>query len=217
MDRLITGMTWMLLLVAALSLSGCEAAGWLAQGLEGSAPPIQVEAEYQGLQNQRVAVLVDAKLDTMYRHPLAQLEVAKVVSDRIAANVPGATVLNPRQVVDFQQRNIYWNTSTYSELAKRLDVSRLVMIDLSEYRLHEPGNVHMWRGQIAASVGVAETDSDKPDDLAYATVVNVAYPPDKPMGAIKADERTIKLGMYDLFGRAVVGKFHDHERPRSGE
>lgn len=210
---------WIITIMAmgVATLAGCEAAGWLAQGFESTAPPVLVKAEYLGLENQRVAVLVDAKLETMYQHPLAQLEVAQLLSERIAANVPGVSVLDAKQVVDFQQRNIYWNTSTYSELAKRLNVNRLVLVDLSEYRLHEPGNVHLWRGTIASSVGVAATDSDKPDDLAYQTVVNVSYPPDKPMGAIKADERTIRLGMLDLFARAVVGKFHDYEQARESK
>lgn len=210
---------WIMAMGAACvaGLAGCEAAGWLAQGFEPAAPPMLVKAEYHGLDNQRVAVLVDADLETMYQHPLAQLEVAQLLTERLAANVPGVSVIDARQVVDFQQRNIYWNTSTYSDLAKRLNVNRLVLVDLSEYRLHEPGNVHLWRGTVAASVGVAAADSDHPDDLAYQTVTTVSYPPDKPMGAIKADERTIRLGMLDLFARAVVGKFHDHEVERESK
>ena len=136
--------------------------------------------------------------------------VAVVVSREIAGKVPGVTVLPARQVVDFQQRNIYWNTVGYKQLAERLGVSRVVLIDLSEYRLHEPGNSNVWRGLLSGHAGVAEADSDRPNDLVYATDVTANYPPDKPLGLLNADQRTIRMATLDLFSRAVAGKFYDH-------
>ncbi|MBI1370801.1 MAG: hypothetical protein GC162_19380 [Planctomycetes bacterium] len=204
-------------LVLAGALGGCEAVAWVAQGVTPTPPPIDVKAEYAALDNQRVAVLVDAKLETLFEHPMAQLEIAQALTTQLAASVPGVQVVDAKQVVEFQQRNIYWNTSTYSDLAKRLNVNRLVLIDISDYRLHEPGNMHLWRGTITGTVSVAATDSDHPNDLAYSTVVTAAYPPDKPMGAVNADERTIRLGMLDLFTRGVVGKFHDHKEERDAK
>jgi len=195
-------------------IGGCEVAGWLAHGVAGGPPKINVKAEYTALDNQAVAVLVDADMKTLYRQPQARYEICAVMSERIAANVPGVTVLDAKQVVDFQNRNIYWNTSAYSELAKRLGVTRLVIVDLIDYRLHEPGNVNIWRGLISANLGVAETDGSKPNDLAYQSVVQATYPPDNKVGVVNADARTIRLGTLDLFSRAAAGKFYDHREER---
>jgi len=65
-----------------------------------------------------------------------------------------------KQMVDFQQRNIYWNTMEFTKVAQRLKVTRLVIIDLSDYRMHEPGNVNIWKGHVSANVSVDFVDAD---------------------------------------------------------
>lgn len=202
------------LVFAAASLSGCVAAGWLADGVAGGDRAVNVQAEYLGLEAQRVAVVVDTDVEVSFRHPLAQFEVASVISERIAANVPNVSVRDPQQIIDFQQRNLYWNTARYSELMERLEVDRLVLIELVDYRLHEPGNVNIWRGLMTANLGVAEAESESPDDLVYATTVSVRYPPDREEGLLRADQRTMRLATLDLFSRAAAGKFYDHKSAR---
>lgn len=196
-------------------LAGCNVVGWVGQSFgSDEPPPVLVKAEYTGLDNQIVAVLVDADLATLYAHPAAQLEVCTAVTNRIAANVPGVSVIDPRQIISFQQRNIYWSTATYSDLADKLDATRLVFVDLTEFRMHEPGNVHITRGLITASVGVAETDGPDPDDLAYANVVSATYPPGSSVGVPEGDLATIRKATLDLFSLAVAGKFYDHKERR---
>ena len=205
----------LMLLAAALALSGCQAVGFVAQGVEEVAPPPRVEAEYKGLKGQRVAVLVDADLGIMFEHPQAQVEVCQALSERLAAKVPNVTVRQAQDVIAFQNENIYWNTATYSELADRLNVNRLVLVELTEYRLHEPGNVNIWQGAMQGRIAVAETDGQTPDDRDYATMISAKYPPDKPLGAIDADQQVIRKATLDIFTRRAVNKFHEHTEERS--
>lgn len=195
-------------------LGGCQSAAFVAYAVAGDNPKVKVEAEYEGLEGQRVAVLVNADPALLYRQPNAQLEVSTAVSRAIAANVEGVTVIDPADLVAFQQRNIYWSTATYGRLAKRLNVSRIVMIELREYRLHDPGNTVMYRGVASARVEVAEADGETPDTPVYATEVAVAYPPERAEGVPNANPTTIKKGMLDLFTLAAAGKFYDHKEPR---
>jgi hypothetical protein len=201
----------------AAAMSGCEAVAFVAQGMTPKPAPLLVKAEYRGLENQTVAVLVDAHQALLFEQPLAQVEVSQAVSTKLAGGVPGITVIDARQVVDFQNRNIYWNTVPYSQLARRLGVTRLVLIELTEYRLHEPGNANIWRGVMSGNVAVAEVDAPRPDDLVYDSPVTVAYPPDRPLGVLKSDQRTMRFATLDLFSHAVAGKFHDHKEERSGK
>ena len=203
------------LAVPALGLGGCLAAGWLADGVVDPAHTVRVEPEYLGLENQRVAVLVDTDIDIAMAHPLAQLEVASVISDRIADNVPGATVRDAEQIARFQQRNLYWTTARYADLMERLEVDRLVIIELVDYHLHEPGNVNIWRGLITANIGVAEADGDNPNNLVYASTVSVTYPPESEVGLLNANQRTIRLATLDSFSRAAAGKFYQHDVRRN--
>lgn len=206
------------LLVSLAALGGCEAAGFVAEAVAGGeAPPIKVTAEYKGLEGKSVAVVVNADLPMLYQFPQVQLEVGTAVGRAIAGNVPGVSVVDPKQVVEFQTRNIYWNTVPYGQLMKKLGVQRLVFVEMVEYRTHEPGNQAMYRGVAAARIDVAEADGKNPDNVAYSTVANVAYPPNEPEGIPDAHELTIRKGMLDLFARAVAGRFYDHEevRPKS--
>lgn len=204
-----------LALAAATLLNGCLAAGWLADGVVDPNRTVNVAAEYHDLENQRVAVLVDADPSILYQQPLVHLEVATAISNRLADNVEGITVRDPEQIIRFQQRNLYWNTARYSELMERLEVDRILLVELVDYRLHEPGNANIWRGLMTANIGVAEADSDRPDDFAYATTVSVKYPPNNEVGLLNADQRTIRLATLDLFSRNVTGKFYEHEQTRS--
>ena len=199
------------LLAASLILSGCEAAGFIAQAVAPKPAPLLVKAEYRGLEHQKVAIVVDANQSLLFEQPLAQVEVSEAVSRKLAAHVPGIEITDARQVADFQNRNIYWNTVPYSQLAARLGVTRLVLIELTDYRLHEPGNVNIWRGVISGHVSVAEADGARPDDLIYDTAVTVSYPPGQPLGVLQADQRTMRFGTLDLFSHVVGGKFYDHE------
>ncbi len=199
-------------LAVLLSLTGCNVVGWAGQVLGGDPEKmVNVTAEYRGLDNQTVAVLVDADNATLFQFPNARLEVCAALTQKIAGNVPGVKTIDPVQIVDFQDRNIYWNTATYSNLAKRLGATRLVLVDLTDYRIHEPGNVHQYRGVINANLRVAETDSTHPNDAAYATQVSVAYPPHRREGLPNADPVTLRKATLDLFSLSAGGKFYDHK------
>lgn len=209
MTRL-TQSLWALALAAGLMTNGgCAGAGWLANAVDVD-PPTDVTAEYRGLDNQTVAVLVDADLNVQFQHPTLVLDVASLVTRKLATNVPGITMIDAAQVVDFQNRNIYWNTTPYRSLAKRLGVTRLVVIDIVEFRLHERGNVNVFKGYLNAGVGVAEADGANPNNLTYSTTMASAYPPDQRLGAVSADKRLIRLGTITLFCEGVSLKFYDH-------
>ncbi len=197
------------------ALVGCQTAGMVAEviaGGEGS--PIEVTAEYAGLNDQTVAVLVNADYTVLYQHRDIQWELTTAISNLIATGVPGVKVIDPRDVVAFQNRNIYWTTAPYGELAKKLGATRLVMVELQEFRLHEPGNTMLYRGVASARVDVAETDGPRPHDAAYSSIVTAAFPPSSPQGVPEADPQTIRKGLVDIFSRAVAWKFFDHQEKR---
>lgn len=202
-------------LMLLTGLSGCNVAGYAADVVAGDDTPVSVTAEYPGLANQSVAVLVNADMGILYRFPQAQLEIAAAVNRQLAGNVPGITVVEARDVVAYQTRNIYWDTATPSQLAQRLGVTRIVKIDLEEYRLNEPGNTIMMRGVISGRLNVSEADGPRPDDVAYSTLVAAAYPPGRPHGVPEGDPITIRKGVLDRFATKVGWKFYDHQELRS--
>jgi hypothetical protein len=194
-------------------LVGCNIVGWLAQAGRGEEKPIPVAAEYLDLRDQRVAVLVSADDQTLFRFPRSTFRVGEAVSRRIIENVPGTDVTLPRQVQEFQRRNPYWITAQPSRLIDQLGVDRLVVIDLSEYQTNEPGNVNVWRGIIDATVGVHEADGEDPDNRSFERQVRVEYPKDSEFGKISesATQDSIEAATLEAFSLRAGGLFYDHE------
>ncbi len=197
----------LLLLVTTLSLVTVAGCDLLMDDWERR----DVEAQYDGLANQRVAVLVSADREALAHHPDAPARVGQAVGARLATIIPGIKLTDPKQVALYQKNNPYWSLKPFAELTKALDVDRIVHVELSNYRTKDRGNAHVWRGVVSGSVGVAEADSAEPSNLAFLTTIESRFPADAPIGVLDADDETIELGMLDAFSRDVARLFHDHE------
>ena len=171
---------------------------------------VEVKAEYLGLANQRVAVLVSADEHMLYAYPDAQKYVCRAVTKRLADNVPGITTTIPDQIDAFQQADPYWMNKRYSELVKQLGVDKIVLIDLIEYQTHEPGNSYVWQGLVTGNVGVIDAAADDPDNLVFQNTVSEKFPKDTEVGVVDSDNETMQVGMVFLFARTAAGLFYDH-------
>ncbi len=204
------------LLVVSLALAGCQAIGWAAHGMSGGVTKQQVKAQYLGLQNKTIAVVVAADDFTLFRYPEAPFKTCRAISARISDEIPGARVVDPRQIVRFQKDNPYWNTLLLSDLLKRLGVERLVYVDLVEYETHEAGNQHVGQGKIVANVNVLESDAASrgldPDQFAFSAAVQSLYPEEHGFGVIEADMQSLELAIVSVFSRDTVRLFRDHTR-----
>jgi len=198
---------WAVFLFAA---GGCAAAGFVAEAVARGPKQVNIKAAYTGLESRRVAVLVTVTEATLFEYPEAPVKVGRAVSARIAANVPGSHLVTPVQIAAFQKANPHWDSVPGSALIERLGVDRLVMIDLSEYSTHEPGNAHVFRGVVVGNVDVLEGDGLDPNNAVFSHYVAIRFPEGMAVSVVAEDAPTIELGMLDQFSRAVSGRFHDH-------
>jgi len=204
------------LVLVGLTMSGC-AIGKLVGGMmqnEEYQTLKETHAVYDGLENKRVAVLVDVDMVTLYEHPAIALSLAANVARRIATNVPGVTVISPALVSEWQFRTPQWNTVPYGEITERLNVDRIVHIDIYEFRLHPPGNQWLWEGVCSANVGIIERDGFDPDNYADMFNVSVAFPDMSGVTRENASARGIKQGLLTLFTRKTSWLFFTHLEPK---
>ncbi len=202
----------------ASATGGCQLFGYLSHVVAGGGneKKPRVEPEYLDLHDKTIAVLVNADEFTLYEHPEAPLAISLAVSARLAVNVPGAKLVNPDQLVQWQRDNPYWNTLRYSRLIHKLNVDRIVFIDLVQYSTHEPGNQYVLRGMVVANVSVIEAaegdgTGGSGDDFAYATIVRTQFPEDSSVGLLDSDEQTVVLGMLANFSAHLSDLFHEHK------
>ncbi len=214
MNTYLYRMRFGLVIGLSLFLGGCNILQYGQYVISSDTPTVLVKAEYCRLENERVAVLADVPIGVLYSFPGARLNLCEVVSTELSKRISGIYVVPAKQIIGFQRRNIYWNTKTYSQLAGELGVTRIILLEVSSYRTHEPGSADLYRGVIASSVGVAETDGSRPNDMAYRSIVSVSFPEYTSLPIPNTTSATVEKEMLKMFGAKVVGKFADHKEER---
>ncbi len=197
-------------------LGGCAVVklfGGMAQNYEYQ-KRIEVLPQYSGLEDQTVAVIVEADLSTLYEHPDTVAKIAGGVVGRLRRDVPNVRVVDPGVVINWQYRTPQWNALPYGQIAEQLGVNRLVHIDLYEYRFHPPGNRWEWEGACSANVGVVERDGFDPDTFVEVFAVESRFPTIKGVGLANATQSQIELGLLAEFIRKTAWLFHTHLEPK---
>lgn len=200
------------LTVVVLPVGGCIFAG-IASAIGANIEKekeIEVLAKYRGLENKSVAVLAHTDMRTAYEHPTAIPNIVGNVANGIQKSVHGARVLDPRHCVAWMHQNPGWPTAPLADLASELDVDRVVVVDLFEYRLNPEGNSYLWEGVAAANVGVVERDGIDPDSYAEELQVISKFPDMEGIGREQAGAREIELGLQKSFVDEVSQLFYDH-------
>ena len=174
---------------------------------------IDVKGQYADLANRSVAVVVSMSDYAEFNHPNAKLMITEEMTRRIKANVPGVTVTSPREIIRWQRDNAYWATRPPSMLIRQLKVERLVLVEIGEYRTHEPGDKHVLRGVISASINVVEAEAADPDNFGASFTKNVMYPEpgESKIGRVGDDEAVIEARTQIRFCETAAGLFYDHQ------
>lgn len=174
-----------------------------------------VDAEYEGLADEEFAVIVSADRTIQGVHPELVTRLTQLITQRLAVveRTDADGFVPASAVLEFQLTNPDWNSWTFDQLAEEFGVSRLVVVDMQEFRLQKPGNQYIWDGVALARVGVVESDSALPDDFTYNANVAVSYPDGN--GFTKSDFP--RRHVYGFLEKRLVDRiawlFYEHEEP----
>lgn len=200
------------LLAFLLTAGGCQnVIGWFAQVVGGGETTYAVDAKYRTLGGHSVAVVVEASQDIYFQYPSAPGTIQRAVTGEIRKFIPDVRLTDPVQIEKFQKENPNWTTLSYGDLLKRLGVERVVLIDMADYSLHEPGNANVWRGLASGTVGVLEDNAPNPNNFAFSESVEAQFPPDTKVGLLNGDDATVQLGLNKAFAQKVAFLFYDHK------
>ncbi|MSR29352.1 MAG: hypothetical protein EXS03_07255 [Phycisphaerales bacterium] len=211
-SRIVRAASACALLLATAVTGGCVIPGIVSvmgQQIEKD-KDIEVLARYRGLENRSVAVLAHTMMSTAYEYPTAIPNIVGNVANEIQQNVGGARVLDPRHCVAWMHQNPGWPTMPMADLTGELDVDRVVVIDIYEYRLNPEGNAFLWEGVAAANIGVVERDGIDPDSYAEELQVISKFPDMEGVGREQAGAREIELGVQKTFVDEISYLFYDH-------
>lgn len=211
------------LLGAGVVLGGCNIIGFVGAMAESykRTSKKEVPAEYDGLRGKNIAVLVSVDRTIQGQYP----NLVQVLSTRIIGTlgspqttsltgITGFVPVNP--VLEYQFSNPGWPARNYTEIAEYFSteeypVERLIIVDVYEFRLHEPGNAYVWDGVAAAQVGVVEIDGPAPNEFAFVKDLEVTYPDGRGYSRQDIPEEAV----YNMLVRRLVDRvtwlFYLHE------
>ncbi len=202
---------WLLatLAVCCITLPGCMLFAVMAHDPD---RPTAVTAQWRGLDGQAVAVIVESNSAVLSLHPTAPGQVRLNVAQRLAANVPDIDVLPDEAVRRYLEEHRGWMAYPRSRVLADLGVDRLVVIDLFEYQMHEPGNPHVRQGNIAGNINVVSAESTDPDSYAFGQTISTVWPTWNQVGTLQ-DSAVVEAKTLTVFAREAAGLFHDFKRP----
>lgn len=204
-----------LLLVCCSAGSGCALIGFGAMAFDEykkSGTHIE-KAAYTGLGDKNFAVLVTADRMIQASYPEVVPQMATSISSRLAEQVKAAGYVPGERVLSYQYNNPSWSAKSYGEIAAELGVERLVIVDIQEFRLNDPGNRYIWDGVAAATVGVVEADGPFPDDLTHEHFVHVTFPDTGGYGPEDYSRVEMLSVLKSRFVNRATWPFYDAEVP----
>jgi len=175
----------------------------------------EVKAEYTGLQGKSFAVLVYTDRVLQGAFPQLPARIAHAVTNELARpERTGATGFVPvLSILEFQLSRPDWTAWSYEQLGEEFGVDRLIIVELYEYRLHEPGNRYIWDGLAAANVGIVELDSAYPNEFAFSKEVQVGFPDQTGLGPADFSAQQVSTTLDKRLVDRVSWIMYDHQEP----
>ena len=189
-----------LLLCCLPVLSSCVALGVVAAKM----PPPIILPKYEGLANQRVGVMVWADQGVKTDWNSINLDLANALQKRLQASkdkeLKGATFpYPPASIVRWQQDHPEHDGSPVTMIAPRLDVSRLIYIELEEFNTRSDLSVDLFRGTAKATVKVVEVTDGQAEVTYTEQNIGAAFPPKAPREGIP------NAGDYKIYAGTIDG------------
>lgn len=201
---------------ALLGAGGCSIVGAVAENYRKDATR-KVEAETDVLSGKTFALLVSAPRSVQGDFPALVETLAARCTERLSnpANVPAAGgFVPPADVLRYMYSTPAWTLRSKTELGKALgDVDRLVLIEVSEYRLHAPGNPYVWDGVASALVSVYDPRSRTPEIALFERTVLVKFPDKQGDGPEQMAAALVNSALLARLVDRATWLFYDHQEP----
>ncbi len=134
------------LAAAAVSLGGCRTAlttaAYLIKGTN-------IDAEYDGLSEKKVAVVCRPMIDLEYSNSNAAKDLAKQVGILLGQNVSEIVVISQDKVLEFTDENLW---DEYTQVGDALGAEIVLAIDLQSFKIYQGQT--LYQGRAAAAICV---------------------------------------------------------------
>jgi len=184
-----------------LAAGGCAnalfTAAWLVKGGN-------VDPEYAGLKNKKVAVVCRSPGDLAYRDSNVGKDLAREIGKFLKQNVTKIQVVDARKVDDWIDENT-WNE--YTEVGKAVGADLVVGVDLEEFGLYEGQTVYQGK----ASVVVKVYDCKTGESVFEKRLPRVVYPPSGVVPTSDKSEADFRRMFVRVLSDQIARHFYPHD------
>ena len=192
------------LLILPVFLSGC----WLFAADE-RVRGKPIAAEYLGLEGKSVAIIVYTERTLTNEFPAAREEISGHIAREMHQNMLKTRLLDPKEVIAWQDETINWFGLSEKDLAKHFGVDRIVWIELLSYTARPNGAYGDLQGNIKATAKVFEADGSENAPI-WRGEYDISWPKDGPLDSNRSNELTVRKRLLSIFAERLVGCFYDH-------
>lgn len=203
----------LILLTLGTQLGGCifgAAVGGMAESYHRTGTS-EVEAEYLGVLDHSFAVVATSDRLIEANNPGITARITQRVNDRLIQNAGPSFAIPSADLLTVLYNTPQWPALPRGEVAQMLGVERLVVIELIEYRLNEPGNKYIWDGSASCVVTVYESDSGFPDDPIFEKAIRVNFPDSSGLMRTEIPEAAVNTELSNRIINRVSWLFYNHE------
>ncbi|MFP4106507.1 MAG: hypothetical protein ACLFVU_10510 [Phycisphaerae bacterium] len=201
-----------IVLSATAVLPGCVAGRWLGYVFAPSSNTKKVPAEYEGLENSKVAVIVDIEQKTLFGHEGLPRELIQIINRDLTRNVKGVTTVEPARVIAYQAAYPEWRGEDRTKIARDLEADNLLYVTIIEFSTLEPGSVNLVRARLVAEATVWKAGLPEREARQYRTeTFRVLYPEHAPVGLPTENQYRVRVIAERIFSDRLTKKFYDHK------
>ena len=208
---------WSTLALLSAAVTGCvipQLIGGMAASAERQGSST-IDAEYFGLEDKSYAVVVVADRLIQSEFPALTSRITQRVDAMLYQNAGASGHAPPARLLGYLYDHPGWVALPRGQLAEEIGVERLVVIEILEYRLGEPGNRYTWNGVASANVEVYETEYAFPDDPAFERLVRVRFPDSDGILREQISEAGVNTALSNRLCDRAAWLFYSHEEPNA--
>lgn len=191
------------LLVLLLLVAGSSGCAVLYQLAYGDGP--KIEAKYQGLKGQRVAV-VCAMNPSNYGDGATSTLIAERVARVLRGNVKNIEVVRQDEVSDWMDTNA-WDKTDYIEIGRGVDADMVVAIDVERFSIHESKTLLKGRADITTTVYDIARDGR---EVFRTRERDFTFPKSHAIPAIANDSGDFEMKFLELLAQRIGKNFYDY-------
>ncbi len=169
--------------------------------------PNDIDAEYEGLVGQRVAVVCESDRSLPFDSYMVTHELAEKVSELLRQHVEKIDVVKTSEISDWTDLN---ELNSYAELGSAMNADLVVVLKLAEFRVRQGQSMVQGRADVAIEI----LDVATGEVIHELDSVNSTYPPNAGISKDFSQRRfedQFRRQYVRVLADQVARRFYDHD------